>query len=479
MLEQTIAMTRNFLWENKKVLFGLIIVVTLLLVMGASYLGAWLLLAPLLLVLPAVIGARGLTNYPALGLIAMIPGSILVSFSIGTGTETSLHLGIIIVLVLTSVWALDMIARQKRIYLHPSPTFVPLLIMFVAAVISFLNGQLPWFPVEKAPITAQIGGLMIFPISFLAFVLAAHHFNELRWVKWFTWLFLAVAAGFIVIRITPALNFTLAGYYQIGSTASLFWVWLVALAGGQLFFNERLPRYLQAGLAALLAATFYASIGLMLDWASGWAPALATLGVLFLFRWPRLSVLGGLVSLPVIAYGLGEVLAAEEYSYSTRVEAWEIMLEIIAVNPVLGLGPSNYYWYTPLFPIRGYYVSFNSHQQYFDIVAQIGLIGLAAYLWFFFQLGTLTLKLRETAPAGFARGFVYGGIAAIAGTLVSGLFGDWILPFTYNVGYIGMRSSLLGWVFMGILVAFVHSIDWDKEREEEGGATAVSPTVNK
>ncbi len=42
-----------------------------------------------------------------------------------------------------------------------------------------------------------------------------------------------------------------------------------------------------------------------------------------------------------------------------------------------------------------------------------------------------------------------GAIAGLAGSLVSGLLADWIIPFTYNIGIRGFRSSLLFWFFLG------------------------------
>jgi hypothetical protein len=41
----------------------------------------------------------------------------------------------------------------------------------------------------------------------------------------------------------------------------------------------------------------------------------------------------------------------------------------------------------------------------------------------------------------------------LVATLVSGMLGDWFLPFVYNVGLAGMRSSILFWVFMGGLLS--------------------------
>ena len=33
--------------------------------------------------------------------------------------------------------------------------------------------------------------------------------------------------------------------------------------------------------------------------------------------------------------------------------------------------------------------------------------------------------------------------------LAAGMLGDWIIPFYYNGGVLGFRSSLLFWVFLG------------------------------
>jgi O-antigen ligase len=147
-----------------------------------------------------------------------------------------------------------------------------------------------------------------------------------------------------------------------------------------------------------------------------------------------------------------DVLASDEYSVSTRLDAWLIMIEIIKVSPIWGFGFANYYWYAPLFPIRGFAVSFNSHNNYVDIVAQTGLVGLACFLWFYWEAGQLGWRLRERVPAGFAQAYVYGALGGLAGTIVLGMFGDWVLPFVYNIGLSGFRSSMLVWLFLGGLV---------------------------
>jgi hypothetical protein len=37
--------------------------------------------------------------------------------------------------------------------------------------------------------------------------------------------------------------------------------------------------------------------------------------------------------------------------------------------------------------------------------------------------------------------------------VATGMLGDWVLPFVYNIGLAGFRASVLGWLFLGGLVS--------------------------
>jgi fructose-specific phosphotransferase system IIC component len=110
-------------------------------------------------------------------------------------------------------------------------------------------------------------------------------------------------------------------------------------------------------------------------------------------------------------------------------------------------------------------VKFNSHNQYIDIIAQTGLIGFACFAWFVWQVGKLGFSLVKQAPEGFSRAYAYGALGGLAGTLVAGMLADWIIPFVYNIGFSGFRASVLGWIFLGGMVALGQIIEDSPERE--------------
>jgi len=211
-------------------------------------------------------------------------------------------------------------------------------------------------------------------------------------------------------------------------------------------------------LGALVLLTFGVALsGDSLSWSSGWMPPLIGLALLVWLRWPRGAILMALGAALLLILNINilqrYVVDANQYSIVTRGAALNIVLEIVKANPLLGVGPANYYYYTPLYPILGYYVRFNSHNNFVDILAQTGLVGTFFFTWFVLATGRAGWTLRNKFQDGFARGYIFSCLGGLAACLVAAALGDWFLPFVYNVGLNGFRASVLGWLFLGGLVA--------------------------
>jgi hypothetical protein len=453
------------LWRSALVITG-----TLLLLLAAAYRLSTQQTILLIFLVVASWAFLFCWRWPEWSLVAFVLFTLSVGVSEPLGIGSYLNEPMLMVTALAALWLLDMVVRERRLTLVRSAPILPLLALIVVAVLAFANGQLLWFLfASPAPMTAQLAGLALFVLSAAAFLLAASRLRELRWLRYVTWLFLFFGALFFVSRVAPGLG--VGRLLAPGLHGSLFWVWLVALSLAQALFNERLDSRWRAALAlfgvAILALGFFQHR----DWASAWMPALgAALVVVWLRSWRLallLLVLGVATKLALEPGLIGDLITADEYSINTRWLAWQIVLgQIAAVSPVLGLGPANYYHYTPLFPILGWYVQFNSHNQYVDLVAQVGLLGLFCYLWFSAALARLAWRLRTEAPAGFARAYVYGVLGGLAGTLVAGMLADWTIPFVYNIGLRGFRSSVVAWFFMGGLVAIEQIVKRDRGATE-------------
>lgn len=390
--------------------------------------------------------------WPGFGLVSLIATALIVpSPSLPGGLNVAvLQLGLLI-----GLWLLDVIFGQREIRFYPSRTTWPLLALVVAATISLGLGQLRWFSfATPAPLDAQLGGWAIFVLAAGAFLLVGNQVKDLRLLQWLTWTFLAFGAIFIAGWLIPPLEPVRSALFQNGThNNSMFWVWIVTLSFSQALINQKLPMVWRVMIGGLALATLYVAFVLNDGWKSGYLPPLVSVAVIIGLRSWRTGLvvaLGGIIPAMTLS---SEAIASDEYSYDSRLDAWIIMLKMIKINPFFGFGPANYYWYTPLFPIRGYAVRFNSHNQYIDIVAQTGLLGLFCVLWFAWEVAWLGWRLKEQLPEGFAKAYAYGALGGLAATLASGVLVDWFLPFAYNVGLTGFRASMMPWLFLGGLVS--------------------------
>jgi hypothetical protein len=245
-----------------------------------------------------------------------------------------------------------------------------------------------------------------------------------------------------------------------------FWMLLAAVAGGQLFFNQRLSSgwrvFLLAGLGAALVYAFY----LERVTASNWIGLGAVLGVLTWLRFPRLRWLAMALLVLLIVSGL---LTSVVYDFAGGDEEWDEsggsrlvlagrVVEVTMRNPITGLGPAAYRPYASMKSLHyqgAYYVvpQVSSHNNYVDLFSHVGLLGMALFFWFAAEVTLLGFRLRARFTQGFAAGYVNAMIAVWAGALILMAFADWILPFVYNIGLDGFQVSVLVWLFLGGLVA--------------------------
>jgi hypothetical protein len=429
-------------------------------VLGVLLLSAYLAQRPsenYLIMLVGLGGVLILLRWPPLGLAALLVSTLVVPFSIGTGAQTPLTITVLIIPVLIGVWALDMF-RRRRFELASSHTTLPLLGLALAATISLIAGGLPWnLFANTAPLRAQLGGWSVFVFSVAVFLLVANQITEVRWLEILVALFLSIGGIYIISRNVGPIGGLPAMMHTLGSDGSMFWVWIVALASGQLLFNRKLNPALRLGVALLVVAMLGYGFFLNRVWTSGWLPPMVAFGTILWLRNWRLGLVAASAGALILLVGrsdlLGSLVALKSYSIATRDVAREILLgQVFPLSPVLGLGPANYYWYTPLYPILGWYVSFNSHNNYVDILLQTGIVGLVCFFWIIWEVGLLGWSLRGRFADDFAEGYVYACLGGLAGTLASAWLADWLLPFAYNIGLNGFRASILAWLFLGGLV---------------------------
>jgi len=444
-------------------------ILILLAVLGLALLTPYLTrsLVLFLVVVAAVVGPIAfivLSHRPILGIWALPVVAFFVHISIGTGSQTGVNAAVLLLALLLALWLVEMLAAERRITLLPYPAIKASLVFCVVSVIAFGFGQVRWFPTGGAPLRAQIGGLAMFILAAMTILLAAHRIRSMDELERLIWVFFACGAVYVLVRSVPPLSryFTVI-FVRAAAQGVIFYIWLASLGLAQILVNPRLSKFWKVAIALMLLGLAYLNLVKSSAWVSGWLPPLVAVAVVVFLVKPRLAILGGIAFGLIAIFYTGSVFAVfsegdNVYSTNTRLAAWRILWEIVKMNPFFGVGMANYYFFTPYFPILGYYVSFNSHNNYVDIAAQAGFVGLLALLviyWTLFQQGW---SLYSRLPDGRERAYVIGAIGGLAGTIVAGFLGDWVIPFVYNIGLEGFRASQFTFLFLGAMLAVARMV---------------------
>lgn len=413
-----------------------------------------------------------------IGIAALIAASIYAKFEVGTGTAVSLNASLILSAVLIGYWLLEMFLIRQDVRLNGLRVHWAAFLMLIMMTISLAAGYIRYIPqaIVGAPPLAQVGGWAIYMLSFGMFLLVSHRVSSTRWLEILTWVFILAGGSYVAARLNP-------GWWLIRdrlfvhpfSFGSMFWTWLAALAFGQFLSNDQLDKRARVFLLGLLLALLYVNWTQTRDWISGWLPPAIAVGVILWLRSWRAG-LAATIFVGIVYLITQDVFAAQVmddyqiYSIESRGATLPIMFQIVQASPIIGLGFGNYYFYTPLFPIYGWYVNFNSHNNYVDLVAQTGLIGLGLFLWFVAELAWLGWRAHQRAPQGFKRGYIDACLGGLVAMCAAGLLGDWFLPFLYNVSFFGFRASIIGWVFLGGLALVANDVLSQPADDETGSA---------
>lgn len=129
-------------------------------------------------------------------------------------------------------------------------------------------------------------------------------------------------------------------------------------------------------------------------------------------------------------------------------------LNIWVQHPVFGVGPGNNYPYMLRYSMLG-----TAHNQYMNILIELGVVGLFCFLWFAYGAWRTGLAAWRHAADPTKRVLVTGWIGLFAAMLVGGLFGDFMIPSIRNDGLQLLALFYVQWILLGVVVSVT-----DRER---------------
>lgn len=456
---------KSFTWHEKQwqqpALVLMVLIVGALLGFRAASLG-------ILTMLVLIVGAAtvALLHQPMLLPISLVGSALFLRREISTGTEVPLNPTSLLVPALLVLWVLYML-RQGRIAFKPTSANRPLILFLAAGLLSLLIGNVTWdpsIPRNSSFWLVQLAQWSIFAFSAGAFWLTANLIIEEKWLWRLTATFLILGGLGAIVRFLPGSE-PIARLTTEAFIRAPFWILLTAVAGGQLLFNKQLSLWWRLFMMLCLGLVIYYAFVQVQEAFSNWFGFAIAMSVLIWLRWPGLRrfIVGMVVLLLITDFlfpALWEFAGGDDEwleSGGARLALIQRVTEVTMRNPITGLGPAAYRPYanaTPFQYAHIYWVDprISSHNNFVDLFAHVGLLGLALFGWFCWEIGRLGLKLRRRYSTGFAAGYVNGMLAAGVASLALMMLADWILPFVYNIRFMGFQASVLVWLFLGGLV---------------------------
>ncbi len=430
--------------------------------------------SPLLIIgLFGLILLIALLRWPGLALPVMASLSFTIPMQISTGREVALTAPVVLIPLAVIAWLADGL-RTGSLRLPTSPPTLPLLLLVVSGFLSLIAGNAYWDSIVPRPgnlLLVQLAQWAILLLSAAIFLATAALGQKGPWLERATFAFVGVGGvaavlGYLYTAPARALGWPIARL----SNSGMFWTWLGAMSAGQLLYNQRLRTLSRLGLLAVLASAVWAVWVRQPDWLSGWLPfTVAVVSVIWFRLWRGNRLVGLLTAVAIVAlvallYPLVfQHIGGEQeiqISWGGRRLLYQAVLDLVKEHPILGLGPASYrhYAFTRWLSLgtgRALYVrpAVSSHNNFIDVYAQFGLVGLALFLWFLVAIGRVTFRLFLRFRGDFREGYVAGALAGLLGSMVAMMLVDWFLPFVYNTGFPALRTSALAWMFLGGLAA--------------------------
>jgi O-antigen ligase len=395
----------------------------------------------------------GIILFTALGAVR---GLQIGAFS-GSESTQGLLLVEVLATALMVAWFLRLSATGRR-FSGRVPFNTPLLLLLPASLLSLIVG-FTWFdptvPVQNMKLAVSTGQilLLVWPIgTYLAVANSVDDDQTIRAIR-----------GTIIVLALPSLGLlvappSMARYLEWSMTFALP---ASSLCFAEFFYTRSMPRRL-----ALLVLTF---APVLVGYASGkafyYAYVVASSAVIVALKSPYLflrlapvALAGYIVLVPLVSGSflpgfLERAIETEEAQQSLggtggREQLIADGLSIWSRHPVFGVGPGNNYPYMLRYSSLG-----TAHNQYVNLLMELGLIGFACFMAFAFHAARMGFKVWRNATNPLHEYVTLAWLGVFGAMLVGGMFGDFMLPSIRNSGLELFSVYYLQWILLGVMVS--------------------------
>jgi len=396
---------------------------------------------------------RGIILFTALGGVR--------GLQIGAFSGSEITQGLLLVEVLATAlliaWLLRLSATN-RFLAWRVPFNTPLLLLLPASVLSLIVG-FSWFdptvPVQNMKLAVSIGQILLIVWPIGTYLVVANSVDDDQTIR-------AIRSTIIVLAL-PSLGLLVAPPSVAGY---LDWSVTFALPASSLCFAEFFYTRSTLRRLALLILTF---APVFYGYASGkafyYAYVVVSSAVIaglkspyLFFRLAPIALAGYIVLVPIVSGSflpgfLDSAIETEESQQSLGGTGGRDRLIVDGLNiwsrhPVFGVGPGNNYPYMLRYSSLG-----TAHNQYVNVLMELGLIGFACFMAFVFRAARMGLRVWRNATSPLHKNVTLAWLGVFGAMLVGGMFGDFMLPSIRNSGLELFSIYYLQWILLGVMVS--------------------------
>ena len=391
------------------------------------------------------------------GVIAFTAAGCIRSVQIGAFGGGESVQGLFLVEALASAMFVAWLLTRGRRPIRSVAFNTPLLLFLPISVLSLIFGFMEYDPaiaVDHMKLSVSLGQILVTMWPIATYLVVANAVHDTKTINTIRTVIVVLALPSMVLMVEP------------GAWDYVKWSTSFALPASSFCFAKCLETPSIARKAGLLLVTVAPAIyGLELGKAFYYGYVLVSAAIILWLAAPKVAtalipiVLAVyVVTVPVASNSLmpgflNQLVDEEEKQQSLggpagRDQLIRDGLGIWSRAPVLGVGPGNNYPYMLRYSSIG-----TAHNQFVNILIELGAIGLVCFLVFAYLALRLGLTLWRTARVPSHRTLVLGWLGMFGGFFVGGFYGDFMLPSIRNYGLELFAEFYVQWIVLGLIVS--------------------------
>lgn len=245
------------------------------------------------------------------------------------------------------------------------------------------------------------------------------------------------------------------------STLGTLLVLFTTIAFGQALYATKLRIGMFWGLITLIF-----SVAVILAFGrEAWIALFLAVMVMIGFRTQNWSAVLVLLVVPPLVATLITVLVPSVIDFfnsskvygSDRLIIWQDAISIWQRSPIFGVGAGNFQFFDRTYSIDKVGVA---HNQYLEILAEMGVQGLLCFIWLLTAVGIRSLRGFATAKTRLGKSIALSQVAFFVTIVFGGFFEDFFLPSAAAGGGTGpFIEASYRWILLGLVLSIPN---WEK-----------------